>query len=119
MLVSTFRMKLDLVGQSILLTAAVVMLLATGWHVATVAIFAALLLWQMVSAVQLYERLHHAIRNRSLRGGAIGAVVIVLTYIFGESLCLVPLLLVVLAYYLVTLRDTLHVMNRPKSFWDL
>ncbi len=118
-MISTKRMKTDLAGQAVLLAgAATVGLSGLSW--AWLAIQLALLsIWQLGSALQL--ALEHEYQQRQPYIWGLAALMLVIPlglWLLGPWV-LVPAGALALAYFWLTLRDTLKVLQRPRSFWDL
>jgi uncharacterized membrane protein YobD (UPF0266 family) len=118
-MISRARMKIDITGQIILLLSVLLLLLfasANAWVVVTLIVLA---LWQTSSAIEL--SLNYSYRQR-YPFVYILPVIIVLTSIFAST----PLYwllgiigLGLLSYFVATVRDTIIVYRRHRSFWDL
>ncbi|HMO39282.1 MAG TPA: hypothetical protein PKC76_09080 [Saprospiraceae bacterium] len=118
-MISRFRMKIDLLGQSVLVLAVVLLLcLAEGvsW---SGGILIALAIWQFISAVHLFYVYKHIRRVHYLRTALILAVSLPIWIELIGVLAYLPVAGVVLWYFIQTVRDTLTVYRRPRSFWDL
>lgn len=111
-------MKFDLSGQIILLLLGVLLLIfsqspfeSANWGLGFV------LAWQAASAAFFWRTYQYR-----QRGPIFWMLLIVFLLIFFIDLSLfsaILLCLPVLAYLLITLRDTLRVYRRPRSFWDI
>ncbi len=111
-------MKLDLVGQSVLLALAAVVVLGQWWALALAAV-ATLAAWQTGSALHL--ALGYAYKGRKPFLWILGALLLLLPvkYWLTGPWSLLFLGVAALAYFFATLRDTIVVLRRPRSFWDL
>lgn len=117
-MISRIQMKIDLVGQAILLLIYILLLVfsRSPWESADWGL-GILLLWQAASAALLWR----AYRYRQ-RGPVFWVLLVLLSSIFFIELSMISSLLLsvpVLAYLILTLRDTLRVYRRPRSFWDI
>lgn len=112
-------MKVDLAGQSVLILGAVAASFPTGAWPWFIALLAALGLWQGASALQL--ALAYEYRQRYpflwLFLGLLLALPVGIGLIGVWTV--LPIGLSVLAYFIVTVRDTVEAQRRPRSFWDL
>lgn len=117
-MISQYRMKFDLTGQSILLALAMIVVLGNWWLWALVVI-SGLALWQTGSAFHL--AIAYAYRDRKPYLWILGSVLVLLPLKFwlaGYWSLILPGVAALL-YFFVTLRDTIVVLRRPKSFWDI
>ena len=117
-MISRMELKIDLIGQAVLLLLYILLLVLKQplWENAAWSLVL-LLVWQTVSAA-FYWRSY---RYRE-RGPAFWMLLAVLVLIFVIEFSLLSSILLglpVLAYLVVTFRDTLRVYRRPRSFWDL
>lgn len=118
-MVSRYRMKFDLLGQSVLILAVILLLfLQVGTHWSG-AILITLAIWQFISAVHLFYVYKHIRRLNYLRTAIILTVSLPLWVHFIGNLAFLPVAGVVAWYFIQTIRDTVVVYRRPKSFWDL
>ncbi len=118
-MVSRLRMKVDLLGQSVLVVAVVLLLcLAEGIHWSGW-IFTMLAIWQFLSAVHLFYVYKHIRRVHYLRTALILAVSLPLWLRFVGNFAFLPVVGVVVWYFIQTILDTMVVYRRPRSFWDL
>lgn len=112
-------MKADLTAQSILLTLVIILLLAGQYWPWAVAAFSLLALWQVGSALEL--ALGYKYRERNIFLWAFALLLLALPF----KLWLIGLWSLFLmgvfasAYFWATLRDTVIVLRRPRSFWDI
>ncbi|MEQ8702534.1 MAG: hypothetical protein RIC19_01380 [Phaeodactylibacter sp.] len=117
-MISQYRMKFDLVGQSVLLALALIVVLGEWWLWA-LTVVAGLALWQTGSAFHLLAA--YAYRDRKPYLWVLGSLLILLPFKFWLAgyWSLVLLGLAAFTYFLITLRDTIVVLRRPRSFWDI
>lgn len=111
-------MKLDLVGQSVLLALALIVVLGQWW-LWSLAVIAGLALWQTGSAFHL--TVAYAYTGRKPYLWLLGGLLLLLPLKFWLAgyWSLILLGLAALAYFFTTLRDTIVVLRRPRSFWDI
>lgn len=118
-MVSRRRMKIDVIGQVILLVGIILLAcFASGvkWTNATLIILG---IWQLASAMHLFYVYKHITRVHYLRTALIiGVSLPVWIYLIGNFAYL-PVAGLFIWYFFQTVRDTIIVYNRPKSFWDL
>ena len=108
-MISRFRMKIDLLAQSVLILAVLLLL----------CFVAVLALWQFISAVHLFYVYKHIRRLNYLRTALVLCVSLpIWTHLIG-TLAYLPVAGVVVWYFLQTIHDTRAVYRRPRSFWDL
>ena len=117
-MITRHQMKVDLTGQVILLVLCVLFLIFSRntWAGASWGI-GFLLFWQSASAAYYWRTYRYREREP-----AFWILAIIFLLIFLIELSPISFLLLglpVLGYILLTLRDTLRVYRRPRSFWDL
>lgn len=118
-MISRFRMKIDLLAQSIFILAVVLLLYfvqGIRWSGTTLAILA---LWQFISAVHLFYVYKHIRRLNYLRTALVLAVSLPVWMHLIGTLAYLPIAGVVVWYFIQTIRDTVIVYRRPRSFWDV
>lgn len=117
-MISRSQMKTDLSGQAVLLVLCLLLLLfsesayyAVNWGL----VF--LLVWQVISAAYYWRQYRYQERKPVfwLLLATLVAVVIIKLSLISFLLVSLPVIL----YLLLTLRDTVRVYRRPRSFWDL
>jgi len=117
-MVSESRMKIDLLAQ-IVLTATTLLLLLVGQWVAATYPLVILVIWQALSALELFFAYHHRRRRYYLFLTAAAAALlplwIALPYLWGY----LPFALMATWYLFETAYDFSVVYRRPRSFWDL
>jgi len=117
-MISRERIKLDLLGQIIIASALVLMILLqwSGW---SIGIAILLIVWQLASAIHLAYAYRYI---RKLNFVKTVLVIAISTPLWISKIGLLAWLPVVGlgAWYLyATIRDTIIIYNRPRSFWDL
>ncbi len=118
-MISRFRMKIDLLAQSVLILAVLLLLLFVNGIRWSGAILLVLAIWQFISALHLFYVYKHIRRLNYLRTAIVFTVSLpIWTHLIG-SLAYLPLIGVVIWYFIQTIRDTVVVYRRPRSFWDL
>ena len=118
-MISRARMKIDMTGQIILLLSVLLLLFFTNantWIITTLIVLA---LWQTSSAIELSFNYGYRQRYPYIY---ILPIIIVLTSIFANTTLLWLLIIIgvgLLSYFITTVRDTIIVYRRHRSFWDL
>lgn len=118
-MISTFRMKLDLIGQIILIIAAVLFLLSESDLQWTNTFIIVLGVWQIISAIHLLIVYRHIRRINFLKAFLVLLVSLPLWMKFVGMFAYVPVAGVLIWYFLQTIYETRIVLRRPRSFWDL
>ena len=112
-------MKKDLIGQSVLISGVALTGLSgfpAAWFIGLLSLLG---LWQGASALQLALAYEYQERYPFLWLflGLLLALPLGI-WLLGDWTVL-PIALGLTAYFVVTIRDTLYVLQRPRSFWDL
>lgn len=110
---------MDLIGQSMLATGLAITGLSGLSLVWFIGVLSLLGLWQGASAVHL--ALAYEYRERHIFLWLFLGFILTLPlgiWLIGVW-AIFPISLGVIAYFIVTVRDTLEEMQRPRSFWDL
>lgn len=111
-------MKVDLGGQIVLLLLGILLLVFSRSPFESANLGLGLVLaWQAASAAFFWRNYRYR-----QRGPVFWTLLLVFILIFFIDLSLLSAILIcvpVLAYLLITMRDTLRVYRRPRSFWDL
>lgn len=118
-MISKFRMKIDLLGQVILMTAVLLLLFyATGlaWTNTMLAILGA---WQVASAAHLLYVYRYIKKLNYIKTAIVLAASLPIWINLIGVFAYFPVAGVVLWYFWQTIADTIKVYNRPRSFWDL
>ncbi len=118
-MVSKFRMKIDLLGQAILLTSIVLLAFFVSGKAWTNTMLVVLGVWQIASAIHLLYVYRHIKRLNYLKTTIVLAVSLPIWIELVGILAYLPVAGVVLWYFWQTISDTIKVYNRPRSFWDL
>ncbi len=118
-MISKFRMKIDLLGQALLIVA-IVMLACFASGVATTNVMLVVLgIWQLASAFHLFYVYRHIKRMNYVKTSIVLAVSLPIWMHFVGDFAYLPVAGVVIWYFIQTISDTIKVYNRPRSFWDL
>lgn len=118
-MVSRYRMKFDLLGQSVLVLAVVLLLCLQAGSLWSGGLLIVLAIWQLISAIHLFYVYKHIRRLNYLRTALILAVSLPLWVHLIGNFAYLPVAGVAVWYFIQTIRDTVVVYRRPKSFWDL
>lgn len=118
-MISWFRMKVDVLAQSILLVACLLIAFFASGYAWTKIMLVVLSLWQIASAVHLFYAYRHVKRLNYLRTTLImGVSLPVWIYLIGNW-AFIPVAGLIIWYFFQTVRDAIIVYKRPVSFWDL
>lgn len=118
-MISKFRMKIDLLGQAVLIVAILLLAFLASGKAWTNLMLVVLGLWQMASAFHLLYVYQHVRRLNFVKTFLVLVVSLpVWIYLVG-ALAYVPVAGVAVWYFWQTVSDTIKVYNRPRSFWDL
>lgn len=118
-MVSTQRMRIDLIGQIVLILAILIQLMFLSGLAWPKAFLGLLIFWQFLSATHLLISYQYVKKLNYLK---VGLVLIISLPIWIKLIGLwayLPVLGIVLWYFIQTWKDTIVVMRRPRSFWDL
>lgn len=118
-MVSKFRMKIDLLGQAVLIVAIVLLAFLASGQSWTNAMLVVLGLWQLASAAHLFYVYQHIKRLNYVKTAIVLAVSLPIWIKLVGSFAYLPVAGVVVWYFVQTVFDTIKVYNRPRSFWDL
>jgi len=118
-MISKYRMKIDLLGQAILIVAIVLLAFFASGKAWTNAMLVVLGLWQLASAFHLMYVYQHIKRLNFVKIVIVLAVSLPIWMHFVGGFAYLPVAGVVVWYFVQTVRDTIAVYNRPRSFWDL
>lgn len=118
-MVSRFRMKADLSVQSIVLGVLLISLAFNRHYISNLVVLLACIGLQLLSAWQLWQQ-HRLKMARTFMNWATPLVLsLPLWYLIEPWLAFALVSLLVLIYYGNTIRNTVIVLKRPRSFWDL
>lgn len=112
-------MKIDLLGQAILIVAIVLLACFASGLASTNTMLIVLGIWQMASALHLLYVYSHIKRLNYVKTAIVLAVSLPIWMRFVGDLAYLPVAGVVIWYFVQTISDTIKVYNRPRSFWDL
>lgn len=118
-MISTFRMKLDLIGQILLISAAILFLILESSIRWTNTFIIILGIWQIVSAIHLLVVYRHIKRINFLKAFLVLVLSLPLWINFVGTLAYLPVAGVLIWYFVQTIYETRIVLRRPRSFWDL
>ena len=118
-MVSKFRMKIDLLGQAVLIMAVLLLVFFASGKKWTNAMLVVLGIWQIASASHLLYVYRHIKRLNYLRAAVVIAVSLPVWIKLVGVFAYLPVAGVILWYFWQTIADTIKVYNRPRSFWDL
>ncbi len=118
-MISKFRMKIDLLGQAILLIAILLLAFFASGKTWTNTMLVMLGVWQVASAAHLLYVYQHIKRLNYIRTAVVLAVSLPIWVNLIGTLAYLPIAGIVLWYFWQTVADTIKVYNRPRSFWDL
>ena len=118
-MISRNRMKLDVLGQSLLVGALILLLFfQNGWGW-TSAMFILLIIWQMASALHLYITYRYIERINFVKTFFILLVSLPVWLHLIGNIAYMAVVGVVLWSFFWSVRDMIKVYGRPRSFWDL
>lgn len=112
-------MKIDLLGQAVLIVAIVLLALFASGIRSTNTMLVVLGIWQLVSALHLIYVYSHIKRLNYVKTAIVLAVSLPIWIYLVGILAYLPVAGVVIWYFVQTITDTIKVYNRPRSFWDL
>lgn len=118
-MISRFRMKIDLLTQSVLLLALLLMLCFAKGVSWTGFMLVMLAIWQFISAVHLFYTYKYIRKLNYLRTALVLAISLPIWVHLIGNLAYLPVFGVVIWYFSQTIRDTIKVYRRPRSFWDV
>lgn len=118
-MISKFRMKVDLLGQAVLIVAILLLAFFASGQTWTNTMLVVLGLWQLASAVHMIFVYRHIKRLNYLKTALVLAVSLPVWIKLVGWWAYFPVTGVVLWYFWQTVSDTIKVYNRPRSFWDL
>jgi hypothetical protein len=118
-MISKFRMKIDLLGQAILIVAILLLAFFASGKAWTNVMLVVLGIWQMASAFHLLYVYQHIKRLNYVKTAIVLAVSLPVWIHLVGSMAYLPVAGVAVWYFVQTVADTIKVYNRPRSFWDL
>lgn len=118
-MVSRWRMKVDLLGQIVLAIALLLLVFYTTGIKWTHTMLILLAFWQLGSAIHLFYVYSHIRRIRYLRTALVIGISLPIWYHLIGNASFFSIAGLVMWYFIQTIRDTIIVYRRPRSFWDL
>ena len=118
-MISKLRMKVDLLGQVILITAIILLTLLESGLKWTNTLLIFLGVWQIVSAIHLLLVYRHIRRIHFLKAMLVLLISLPLWINLVGLYAYLPIAGVLIWYFIQTAKETRIVYNRPRSFWDL
>ena len=118
-MISKFRMKIDVLGQAVLIMAIVLLACFASGLGSTNAMLVVLGIWQLASAFHLFYIYSHIKRLNYVKTAIVLAVSLPIWVYLVGNMAYLPVAGVVIWYFFQTISDTIKVYNRPRSFWDL
>lgn len=118
-MISWFRMKIDVLGQSILIVAVLLLLFFAGGYTWSKATLTILFVWQVASAAHLLYAYRHVKRLNYLRTTLVIGVSLPIWFYLVGNFAFLPVAGLAIWYFIQTIRDAIIVYRRPSSFWDL
>ena len=118
-MISKNRMKLDVLGQSLLVGALLLLFFlqsGSGW---TTAMLTLLIIWQIASALHLYLTYRYIERINFVKTFIVLLVSLPIWLHLIGSVAYLAVVGVALWSFFWSIRDMIKVNNRPRSFWDL
>ncbi len=112
-------MKIDLLGQAVLIVAIVLLACFASGAAGTHTFLVLLGIWQMASALHLFFVYSHIKRLNYVKTAIVLAASLPIWIHLVGTLAYLPVTGVVVWYFVQTISDTIKVYNRPRSFWDL
>lgn len=118
-MISKFRMKVDLLGQGVLIVAILLLVFFASGRAWTHAMLITLGLWQLASAFHLLYVYEHIKRLNFVKTTIVLAVSLPVWIHLVGAFAYLPVAGLAVWYFAQTIFDTIKVYNRPRSFWDL
>jgi len=118
-MISRNRMKIDVLGQSLLVGALLLLFFfqsGSGW---TTAMLVLLIIWQIASAMHLYLTYRYIERINFVKTFIVLLVSLPVWIQLIGSVAYLAVIGVVFWSFFWSIRDMIKVNNRPRSFWDL
>lgn len=118
-MISKFRMKIDLLGQVILVIAVLLLAFFKSGFTWTNTLLGTLALWQIASAIHLLLVYRHIKKIPFLKTMFVLLISLPIWINFVGMLAYIPVVGVIIWYLLQTIFETRIVYRRPRYFWDL
>ena len=118
-MISRYRMKIDVLGQGVLIGAILLLVTFASGLQWTNFLLIVLGIWQLVSAIHLYYSYKYIKKLNFLRTALVLGLSLPIWLHLIDWLAYLPVAGLLIWYFIQTIRDTIRVYNRPRSFWDL
>ncbi len=118
-MISLSRMKVDLLGQVILIAAIILLALFESGLKWTNTLLLFLGIWQVVSAIHLLMVYQHIKKIHFLKTMIVLLISLPIWIKLIGLYAYLPVAGVLIWYFLQTAKETKIVYNRPRRFWDL
>ncbi len=118
-MVSKFRIKIDLIGQVVLIIGIFLFALFESRVTWTISLLIVLAIWQIISALHLLLVYQYVKKVNFLKTMAVLILSLPVWIHLVGHWAYVPVGGVLIWYFFQTAKDMKIVNNRPRSFWDL
>lgn len=118
-MISKFRMKIDLLGQAVMIVAILLLSFLVSGKAWTNTMLIILGIWQIASAAHLLYAYRHIKRLNYIKTAIVLAASLPIWIQLVGAFAYLPVAGLILWYFWQTISDTIKVYNRPRSFWDL
>ncbi len=118
-MISRKRMKFDLIGQIVLILAIIIQAIWISDLIWPKAFLFILIAWQLLSAIHLLFAYRYFSKSNFLWTSLILLVSLPIWIKLIGLAAYLPVAGLGIWYFWQTIRDTIIVLNRPRSFWEL
>lgn len=118
-MVSRFRMKFDLFGQVVLIIALLLLAFFAESGKWPKTLLFVLGLWQVASAAHLYYAYKYIKKVNFLKTAMVLLISLPVWIKLIGQIAFLPVIGIVIWYFIQTIKDTIIVFRRPRSFWDI
>ena len=118
-MISKFRIKIDLVGQIILIVAIFLLAIFKSGINWTNSLLAILGIWQVVSALHLFYAYKYVKKLNFLKTMLVLVLSLPVWIHLVGNFAYLPVGGILFWYFIQTANDLVSIYNRPRSFWDL
>jgi len=118
-MISKFRIKIDLVGQVILIVGIFLFVIFESSIIWTNSLLILLAIWQILSALHLLYAYKYVKKLNFLKTMLVLILSLPVWIHLIGNFAYIPVGGILLWYFLQTTNDMIIVRNRPRSFWDL
>jgi len=112
-------MKIDVLGQAILMVGALLIAFWASGQKWTLAMLILLGIWQVSSAIHLFLVYRYVKRINYLKAVGVLLLSLPIWWYFIGAFSAIPVVGFALWYFFLSVRDLIKVRNLPRSFWDL